>query len=186
MEFLPEFRLAWLGGWLFLALLVLTDGILFLAFRKDVVTRLFDRSGWTRRQVVLTMIGKLLALVTVLMIIFTPLKLESPILMIGMALVGLGLIGLVKALVDFRNSSPHEPATQGIYGLTRHPQNMASSLVILGSTLAIGSWLALLLFVVARIFLHVNLVAEEEICLQEYGQAYREYMERVPRYLMFF
>jgi hypothetical protein len=47
MEFLPEFKLVWLGGWLLLALLVLTDGVLFLAFRKDTVTRLFDRSGWT-------------------------------------------------------------------------------------------------------------------------------------------
>lgn len=75
--------------------------------------------------------------------------------------------------------------TQGIYGITRHPQNLGSSLVILGCTIAIGSWLALLLFLIARVFLHQNLVAEEEACLQEYGQAYRSYMERVPRYLLF-
>jgi protein-S-isoprenylcysteine O-methyltransferase Ste14 len=62
---------------------------------------------------------------------------------------------------------------------------MASSLVILGCTIAIGSWLALILFVVARILLHQNLVAEEEVCLQEYGEAYRSYMERVPRYFFF-
>jgi protein-S-isoprenylcysteine O-methyltransferase Ste14 len=186
MEFLPDFRLRWLGGGLLLALLVLTDGILFLAFRKDVATRLFDRSGWTRRQVVFTAIGKLLALVTVLMIVFTPLELESPVLIVGTALVGLGLIGLIKALFDFRNTPPDRPVTQGIYGITRHPQNMASSFVILGCTIAIGSWLALILFVLARIFLHANLVAEEEVCLREYGQAYRKYMELVPRYLFFF
>ena len=76
------------------------------------------------------------------------------------------------------NAPPDQPVTQGVYGITRHPQNMASSLVILGCTIAIGSWLALILFVVARIFLHQNLVAEEEVCLQEYGEAYRSYMER--------
>ena len=185
MEFLPEFKLVWLGGWLLLALLVLTDGVLFLAFRKDTVTRLFDRSGWTLKQKVFTVIGKLLALVVVLMIIFTPLRLGSYVFIIGTMLVGVGLIVLVKALIDFRNSVPDQAVTQGIYSVTRHPQNLASSMVIFGCTIAIGSWLSLILFVVARIFLHANLVAEEDVCLREYGDAYRDYMKRVPRYLFF-
>jgi protein-S-isoprenylcysteine O-methyltransferase Ste14 len=29
-------------------------------------------------------------------------------------------------------------------------------------------------------------VAEEEVCLQSYGEAYRAYMKRVPRYFLFF
>ena len=185
MEFLPDLRLGWFNGWLLLGLLVLTDGVLFLAFPKNTVTQLFNRSGWTKWQIVITVIGKLLALVAVLMIIFTPLKLGSYVFIIGTILVAVGLIVLVKALLDFRNSVPDQPVTQGIYKFTRHPQNLASSLVILGCTIAIGSWLALILFVVARIFLHTNLVAEEEVCLREYGDAYRDYMKQVPRYLFF-
>lgn len=185
MEFLPDFRLGWLNGWLLLGSLVLTDGVLFLAFRKNTVERLFDRSGWSKCQIVITVMGKLLALVTVLIIIFSPLKPGSYVLIIGTMLVGVGLIVLVKALLDFRNSVPDQPVTQGIYRVTRHPQNLASSMVILGCTIAIGSWLALILFVVARFFLHANLVAEEEVCLREYGDAYRDYMKKVPRYLFF-
>jgi protein-S-isoprenylcysteine O-methyltransferase Ste14 len=185
MEFLPDFRLGWLNGWLLLGLLVVTDGVLFLAFQKNTVTRLFDRSGWKKRQIVITVIGKLLAFVVILMIIFTPLKLGSYAFTIGLILVGFGLIILIKALLDFRNSDPSKPVTHGIYRVTRHPQNLASSLVILGCTIAIGSWLSLILFVVARIFLHANLVAEEEVCLREYGDAYRDYMKQVPRYLFF-
>jgi protein-S-isoprenylcysteine O-methyltransferase Ste14 len=185
MEFLPDFRLGWLNGWLLLGLLVLTDGVLFLAFRKNTVARLFDRSGWKKWQIIMTVIGKLLALVVILMIIFTPLKLESYVFTIGTMLVGVGLIVLIKALLDFRNSVPDQPVTQGIYRITRHPQNLASSMVILGCTIAIGSWFTLILFVVARICLHANLIAEEEVCLREYGDAYRDYIKQVPRYLFF-
>ncbi len=185
MVIFPEFKLGWLNGGLLLALLVLTDGILFLAFREDVVARLFDRSGWTQKQIIFTVIGKLLALATVVMIVFTPLKLKSYVYIVGVVLVGLGLIGMGKALLDFKKTSPDRPVTHGIYGVSRHPQNIASSLVILGCTIAIGSWLAVFLFMLARLFLHANLVAEEDVCLREYGKSYRDYMCRVPRYLLF-
>jgi len=45
MELLPAMELGWLNGWLMLALLGLTDGVLFLLFPREVVARLFDRSG---------------------------------------------------------------------------------------------------------------------------------------------
>ncbi len=186
MELLPTLRLELLNGWLLLALLALTDGVLFLAFRKEVVVRLFDRSGWTQRHIVLTVIGKLFALASVVMIIFTPLKIGSSVFIVGALMVGLGLIGLVKALFDFRNTPPDHPVTSGIYRVSHHPQNVASSLVFLGCTIAIGSWLAVFLFVVARLFLHANLVAEEDVCFRRYGEAYRDYTDRVPRYLLFF
>jgi protein-S-isoprenylcysteine O-methyltransferase Ste14 len=186
MEWLPELKWGWLNGGLLLALLVVTDGILFLAFRRETVERLFDRSGWNRWQVIITVAGKLLALVTIVLIVFSPLKLGNPVFIVGLVLVGLGLIGLVKALFDFRSAPPDQPVTHGIYRFSRHPQIIASSIVILGSTIAIGSWLALFLFILARIFLHANLVAEEEVCLREFGDAYLRYMERVPRYLFFF
>jgi protein-S-isoprenylcysteine O-methyltransferase Ste14 len=186
MEFLPQFGLGWLSGWLLLALLVLTDGILFLVFRKGVVNQLFDRSGWTHQQKVLTIIGKLLALVAVIMIVLTPLKIGSSVFILGLGIVVVGLAALVKALLDFRNAPDNLPATEGIYRITRHPQNIASSVVILGCTIAIGSWLAMIVFVVARVFLHANLVAEEEACVRLYGQVYQDYMARVPRYLLLF
>jgi protein-S-isoprenylcysteine O-methyltransferase Ste14 len=185
MKFFPAFQLGWLNGGLLLVLLVLTEGILFLVFQKQVVKRLFDRSGWTRRQRILTLIGKILALATVMIIILTPLKLDSPAFVIGCVLVGLGLVGLIKALIDFRNTPADQPATRGIYRFTRHPQNLASSTIILGCTIAIGSWFGMIIFFVARILLHANLVAEEEVCLKIYGDSYREYMRQAPRYLIF-
>ena len=128
------------------------------------------------------MIGKLLAAAVVVIIVFTPLRFGTS-AVVGATLVGVGLVVLTKALLDFSNALPDQPVTRGAYRVSRHPQNLASSMVILACTIAIGSWLALILFVAARIFLHANLVAEEEVCLGEYGDAYREYVQHVPRYV---
>jgi len=69
MELFPELELGWLNGWIFLALLCLVDGICFLVFAKPVVRRLFDRSGWSQKQVVFTVIGKVCALVSLFLIV---------------------------------------------------------------------------------------------------------------------
>jgi len=186
MEWIPAFRIGWLNGWIPLGLLTLTDGILFLIFPKDVVARLFDRSGWSKQQIAFTVIGKLCALVGLVLLICTPLKIGSPVFSIGMILVGGGLLGLTKALFDFRNTPIGEPVTRGIYTLSRHPQIVMSTVVLLGGCIAIGSWLALVMLGAARAFSHFGILAEEKVCLRQYGEEYREYMKQIPRYFVFF
>jgi protein-S-isoprenylcysteine O-methyltransferase Ste14 len=186
MELMPALRFGWLNGWIFLVLLVLTDGILFLVFPKKVVTRLFDRSGWSQMQIVFTVVGKLCALICLIFIIFTPLKIGFSVFVIGAVVTALGLVGLAKALFDFRTTPVDEPVTRGIYRISRHPQIVMSSVVLLGACIAIGSWTALLLLAVARVFSHLGILGEEDVCLKQYGDSYRVYMERVPRYFVFF
>jgi protein-S-isoprenylcysteine O-methyltransferase Ste14 len=186
MGLMPALSFSWLNGWIFLVLLVLTDGILFLIFPKKVVTRLFDRSGWTPRQVIFTVVGKMCALICLIFITFTPLKLGSSVFVIGAVVTAMGLIGLAKALFDFKTTPVDEPVTRGIYRISRHPQIVMSSVVLLGACIAIGSWTSLLLLIAARAFSHLGILAEEEVCLMQYGDSYRVYMERVPRYFVFF
>jgi len=186
MELIPDLRIGWLNGWWVLALLGITEGILFLAFPKKVVARLFDRSGWSQKQIAFTIAGKLFAFACLVLIFLTPLKVGSPVFMIGTLLIALGLIGLIKALFDYKNTPLDEPVTRGLYRVSRHPQIVMASAVLLGACIAIGSWLALAMLAVARLLSHLGIVAEEEICLQQYGDAYRTYLKRVPRYFVFF
>jgi protein-S-isoprenylcysteine O-methyltransferase Ste14 len=186
MELIPDLRIGWLNGWLTLVLLGLIEGILFLVFPKKVVARLFDRSGWSQKQITFTIAGKLCAFVCLVLIFLTPLKVGSPVFMIGTFLIALGLIGLIKALFDYRNTQLDEPVTCGLYRVSRHPQIVMASVVLLGACIAIGSWPALIMLVAARLLSHLGIVAEEEICLKQYGDAYRAYLKRVPRYFVFF
>jgi protein-S-isoprenylcysteine O-methyltransferase Ste14 len=186
MELIPDLRIGWLNGWMALVLLGLTDGILFLVFPKKVVARLFDRSGWSQQQRAFTIAGKLCAFVCLVLIVLTPLKIGSPVFMIGTLLIALGLIGLVKALFDFKSTPLDEPVTRGLYRVSRHPQIVMASVVLLGACIAIGSWPALTMLVAAKLLSHFGIVAEEEICPKRYGDAYRAYLKRVPRYFVFF
>jgi len=185
MEWWPELRFGWPNGWLFALALGLTDAVLFIGFPQEVVRRLFDRSGWSQQQIRFTAIGKLAALGCLLLLVFSPLRLDSFVFLAGVVVGLLGLVGLAGSLFDFRQTPLDEPVVSGSYGYSRNPQIISATLVLLGGCLAVGSWPALILLTLGRISGHYGLLAEEDACLRAYGDSYADYMARVPRYLLF-
>ena len=69
MELIPALELGWLNGWILLAFEFLIQGSLLLIFPKDVVARLFDRSGWSVKQRVFLIMGKVFSLACLVLII---------------------------------------------------------------------------------------------------------------------
>jgi len=186
MELFPVLKLGWLNGWLIVILLGVVEGALFLAFPRWVVRRLFDRSGWSQKQRAFTIAGKLAALACLLLLSLTPLKIGHPVFVVGIVWSGLSLVGLAIAMFDFRNTPPDQPVTRGIYRLSRHPQIVMSSQVILSACIAVGSWPAVGLWVIARVLEHFGILAEEEVCIRQYGEPYRTYLQHCPRYFWLF
>jgi len=186
MELIPALEIGWLNGWTLLCLLCLIEGIFLWAFPKDVVARLFDRSGWSKTQKAFTAIGKLLGLVCLVLIIFAPLKIGANVFILGTILLALGLAGLIIAIFNFRNTPLDQPVTKGLYRISRHPQEFMLFISFLGICIAIGSWLALFILVISKLFRHFGILGEEKACLKQYGDSYKEYMESVPRYFLFF
>ena len=186
MELFPALQIGWLNGWLLLCILYSIFGILLLVFPKEVVRRLYDRSGWSRRQRVLILIGKLIAPVWFPLVIFTPLKIGTPVFVLGIVVFALGLAGFVVALFNYKNTPLDQPVTRGLYRISRNPQQFMLLVSAVGISIAIGSWLSLLMLLLGLVFTHLKILAEEASCLRQYGDSYRAYMERVPRYFLFF
>lgn len=186
MEILPNLKIGILNGWLLLGTHVLFQGLLLLIFPKDVVARLFDRSGWSEKQKVFTIIGKMFSLTTLVPIILTPLKIGSILYFIGLLIFALGLACLIIAMLNFKDTPLGEPVLKGVYRISRHPQIVALFIIFVGMCMAIGSWLAFFTLLMSKIFQHYSILAEEEACLRQYGDSYRAYMEQVPRYFLFF
>jgi protein-S-isoprenylcysteine O-methyltransferase Ste14 len=186
MELIPDLRIGWLNGWILLAFEFLVQGFLLLTFPKDVVSRLFDRTDWSVKQRVFTVIGKIFSLACLILLALTPLKINSNAFIIGLILYATGLVGLVVAMLNYKDTPLDQPVTKGLYNISRHPQIVALFIIFLGICIATGSWAALLMHLMSRLCQHFGILAEEEVCLQRYGESYRIYMGRVPRYLFFF
>jgi len=186
MELMPLLSLGLLNGWLpFLLLSIVTWGGLVLV-PGEVSKRLLDRTDFSKKQKTFLMISKSIAIIDIVLISLTPLKLGTLEFQIGVFLLILGLVGLVVAMFDFKNTPFGKPVTTGLYKLSRHPINVTQAISILGICIAIGSWIALLFLILSKIPAHFITIAEEEFCLRKYGDSYREYMKHVPRYIMFF
>ena len=186
MELVPQLGLGWLNGWIPLLIYAAVFGAVMWALPKSVVLKLYDRSGWTSRQRAITRVGKVFALACTVLFVFIPLKVGRGVFWLGVGVFVLGLVGLVVALINFAQMPPDGPATKGLYRVSRNPQWAALVLVYLGASLAVGSWLNVLLVVALAALYHVRILAEEQSCIQLYGDSYQRYMERVPRYFLFF
>lgn len=85
------------------------------------------------------------------------------------------------------NMPPWKPtlslATDGIYAYARNPVYLGLGLLMAGIGIALASDWTLVLLVPAAFILHFGVVRREEIYLErKFGDAYREYRGRVPRY----
>jgi protein-S-isoprenylcysteine O-methyltransferase Ste14 len=186
MELTPALEIGWLNGWILIGLLYLTYGLVLIILPKDVVARLYDKSGRSKKHKIIIITGSFLAFVYFALIIFTPLKVTSGVFIPGMVLYVLGLAGFIIAIFNFKSVPIDKPSTIGLYKISRHPQQVMFFMTFAGACIAIGSWLALFIQIISSLFLHFRVVAEEKACLERYGDQYRRYMERVPRYFVFF
>jgi len=186
MELFPPLRLELLNGWIPLLIFYVIFGALLRSFPKDVVQRLYDRSGWTKQQKTLGAIGLPFAFAAFGLLIFTPLKIERTVFIIGSIVYGIGLGGMVTALFNFRNTPMDQPVIHGLYRISRNPQWVMFFILMVGMAISVGSWTIMLLFFMRAVFNHFRILGEEKACLESYGEVFQTYLQTVPRYFLIF
>lgn len=115
--------------------------------------------------------------------IFLPLKLGAVWFFAGFLIYLLGTIITTIAMLNFFTTAVDEPVTKGVYHISRNPGYLGMFLILGGTGIACVSWVFLLFTAVFIILLRIFVVPEERFCLQKYGNAYREYMNRTPRWI---
>jgi len=110
----------------------------------------------------------------------------------GWGLIVLGLAGFVWALVAIwghrTTVNPYKAAsslvTRGPFAYSRNPIYVSDWFVYLGATLLLGSAWPLLLAPPVWLVMRYGVIAHEEVHLRaKFGDAYRDYLTRVRRWL---
>jgi len=115
--------------------------------------------------------------------IFLPLQLGTAWFYVGLALCVLGVVTWTIAIVNIADIPLGEPWNKGLYRCSRHPMTLAGYLILIGAGIASASWIFLLFSVVYIILSVIPTIAEERFCLEKFGTAYRDYINRTPRWL---
>jgi protein-S-isoprenylcysteine O-methyltransferase Ste14 len=70
----------------------------------------------------------------------------------------------------------------GIYAIVRHPQmGVAWMLICAGLMLITRHWASVALGILAMVLVYLDLLKADRRCVDKFGAAYEDYMQRVPR-----
>lgn len=118
--------------------------------------------------------------------VFIQLDMASCSFFYGLSFVLFGFYMHIAAKLSYANAESDDTVTRGVYRFSRNPMYVSISLILLGTAIASRSVILATLWIVTAIFTHILIVGEERYCVKTYGESYRDYMKRVPRYLLFF
>lgn len=100
----------------------------------------------------------------------------------GAVCYGLGLLLLAWSVVDFCAPAEDGLRQTGFYRLSRNPMYLAYFVFFAGCGMLTGSWWLLGVLACFQGSARWIVLAEERWCLENFGDVYRRYMERVRRW----
>ena len=107
-------------------------------------------------------------------------------LITGTVILFLSAIALNNDLVfGLSSSEDHKLQTGGVFSISRHPFYLGFILILFSSCLFTPHYLNILAFAGAWIIHHFIMIKEEQFLSTQYGEEYREYAQRVKRYISF-
>ena len=186
MDFLPPLEFGLLNGWLLLVAYFVGLTIAALAFPPDKRKKLFLEPHYPNgspRWIILAL-GRIAAISFVVLTLFARLRLGTYLFYVGLGVYAIGYSVVMVSLNDYKRAPADNVVTGGIYRYSRNPQWLGLVGVFVGTVLAVGGGLHLLLVLILVTTYHFQILLEENICTSAYGARYRDYMSRVPRYLL--
>jgi protein-S-isoprenylcysteine O-methyltransferase Ste14 len=185
MSLVPAFEIGVWNAWIFvlysLVLVFLLPAINKSAREKEKIS---ISSVYNRREMIILYSYHIIAFLLLIYSIFLPLRLGTAWFYTGLPIALLGLAIYTLVIVSFATTPlDREVLSKGPFRYSRHPMYLSSSLAYIGVGIACASWLFLLLSVAYMVLSMISAVSEERFLLKKYGDAYRKYMNKTPRWV---
>ena len=181
MSLIPAFKLDFWNAWIFILPLL----VLWLTFMQVNKKKMEDsKVELTRKEKKLFPVLQVTIFVSFIYSVFLPLKLDTAWFYVGLFIYLVGIIFIATAWLSFATTPMGKPVTKWVYHISRNPMDFGWIWTYVGIGIACSSWLYLLFAVMAITlmdFFFTN--TEERFCLEKYGDAYQEYMDKTPKWI---
>jgi protein-S-isoprenylcysteine O-methyltransferase Ste14 len=186
MSLIPDFEIDLCNAWIFMvpALLVTLLCILLMT-KKGAPGGPARVTCESKTTLLVACLSKIIYFPAVIYSVYLPLKLGTIWFYIGLPITLIGLVGNIIVFVDWGNTRAGEPVTRGIYRYSRHLMYVTGVFIFLSVSTLSALWVFLLFTIifVVGVTRPYFVKIEEAQCLGHYGAAYREYMNRTPRWI---
>ena len=191
MSLTPEFELGFWNAWIITVLgFVLPNIISFLSPRanKEVVSKRMGKFKWSEFgktfKIVIIITQFIVMPFAIIYSFFLPLKLGTVWFYVGLPVSILGIIMPFIAQVSFATAPLDRPLTTGVYRISRNPEYFSVFLQYLGISITCLSWVFVVCALAWVISFHIEVVRHEEpFLIEKYGDTYKEYMNKTPRWI---
>ncbi len=182
MQLIPEFKIGLLNGWIFAAIFIILPFLITL-FNKEAYKKGSNPSNMKKRDKVISYIATIVIYFAYLYSIFLPFKLGTAWFYTGLVIFILATALLVTAVINFVTTPVDSVVTKGMYRYSRHPIYFSNFLALIAIGIATASWVILLISIIFFILAYIDTVSEEYYCKEKYGNTYKEYLNKTPKWI---
>jgi len=182
LDFFTTLRLGWFNAWIPAWGMVLIQFV-FMAQHKEGGRRAVDTSWYTPTDRRNATISGYLQIALLILSIFVPLK-SGAWFAVGAVVFGLSFVVFIAAFLAYGLTPQGKTVTSGVYRLSRNPMYFAFFVGMIGTCIASASLWLLLVNIPFMVYTHFIVLGEERYCEATYGDKYRTYKARTPRYFL--
>lgn len=102
---------------------------------------------------------------------------------LGVILYSFGILFCIVSTFNYAKPEKNGINLKGLYRLSRNPMYIAYFIYFGGCALLTRSFILFLLLILFQLSAHWIILAEERWCIAEFGKEYKNYMEKVRRYI---
>jgi protein-S-isoprenylcysteine O-methyltransferase Ste14 len=178
MSPVPEFEIGVWNAWILAFVFILIVYIPVITL-KDFSKKMGQGEHYGKIEILMTVQCFILEIFPIAL----PLKLGTSWLYIGFIVYLLGLIITIITIMNVASTPFGEPFVKGVYRYSRNPGYLGQIIIFVGIGIASASWVYLLLSAILIVLTYLLISIEERVTLEKFGESYRQYMNRTPRWL---
>jgi protein-S-isoprenylcysteine O-methyltransferase Ste14 len=181
---MPAFKIGIWNAWLFMSVFLFQMiVIMFVDKRIQEKSHVPPEARKNSFERFAGIIGNFIWLLAMGYSVFLPFQLHTLWFYMGLGVFLIGLPFIVIATLNFIITPANQLITKGAYSFSRHPMYLATFFICLGTGISTVSWIFIFLSLIMALCFYQEALIEERYCLERYGNAYREYKSRSPRWI---